>query len=118
MPQLMYHMADAEALKAALADSGYAGSPDDIRDGFIHFSTAETLAASAAKHRAGQEGLVLVACDPAQLGDAVKWEEARGSQLFPHLYRALQSQDILWTADLPLGPDGLHQFPDLKSGQA
>ncbi|MFN7634304.1 MAG: DUF952 domain-containing protein, partial [Acetobacteraceae bacterium] len=48
----------------------YRGSADDARDGFLHFSTAAQVRASAAKHRAGVADLLLVAADPAALGEA------------------------------------------------
>jgi hypothetical protein len=38
----------------------YSGSEDDRRDGFLHFSTAGQLRATAAKHRAGEADLVIV----------------------------------------------------------
>ena len=44
------------------------------------------------------------------LGDAVKWEESRGSALFPHLYREMRLSDVAWAQPLPL-VDGVHQFP-------
>lgn len=62
----------------------FTGSPVDLRDGFIHFSTAEQLQETAEKHFAGQTGLLLVAVDADQL--AVRWEPSRGGALFPHLY--------------------------------
>lgn len=62
----------------------FTGSPVDLRDGFIHFSTAEQLQETAEKHFAGQTGLLLVAADADQL--AVRWEPSRGGALFPHLY--------------------------------
>ena len=52
---VIYHMAHRADWDAATAGAPYAGSADDRRDGFIHFSTAEQVAESAAKHRAGQE---------------------------------------------------------------
>jgi uncharacterized protein (DUF952 family) len=58
-------------------------------DGYIHMSTAEQLAETLAKHFAGQQGLVIAEVDLAQLGKAVRWEESRGGQLFPHLYGTL-----------------------------
>ncbi|MBR0654784.1 DUF952 domain-containing protein [Plastoroseomonas arctica] len=90
----------------------YAGSADDVRDGFLHFSTADQLRASAAKHRAGEAGLVLVAVEVAALGDALRFEPA-GSRagLFPHLYGVLQMGAVRSVDDLPLGADGLHRFP-------
>ena len=86
------------------------GAPIDITDGYVHFSTAQQAAETAAKHFAGVEGLVLLALDADALGDALIWEPSRGGALFPHLYRPLQSTDILWSAPLPL-VEGLHQFP-------
>ncbi|WP_376871479.1 DUF952 domain-containing protein [Albirhodobacter sp. R86504] len=86
------------------------GASIDLADGYIHFSTKDQAAETAAKHFAGEDDLVLVALDAETLKDALVWEPSRGGQLFPHLYRALTRADCLWVADLPLGPDG-HQFP-------
>lgn len=86
------------------------GAPVDVADGFVHFSTAAQVAETAARHFAGAEGLRLLACDPGALGAALKWEPSRGGALFPHLYRPLLISDILWSRDLPLGPEG-HVFP-------
>lgn len=94
-----------------LADKGEsAGAPVDIADGFVHFSTAEQARETAAKHFAGETGLVLAALDSDALGEALKWEESRGGALFPHLYRDLRLTDVLWTKPLPL-VDGTHAFP-------
>jgi uncharacterized protein (DUF952 family) len=99
--------------EAAETVGAYHGSSQDIADGFIHFSNGEQIVTSAAKHRAGQGGLVLIAVDPGVLGSTLKWEESRLGALFPHLYGALKTGDVSWVRDLPLGPDGLHQFPEL-----
>src|SRR5438045_7049524 len=90
---------DAEWREAERAGT-YRGSAVDRRDGFIHFSTAEQAAETAAKHFAGQRDLVLVAVDADALGDKLKWEPSRGGALFPHLYgelavRAVQRVDAL-----------------------
>jgi uncharacterized protein (DUF952 family) len=89
-----------------------AGAPVDLADGFIHFSTAEQLAETAAKHFAGEKGLVLAAVETEALGPALRWEPSRGGQLFPHLYRALRRAEVVWHTPLPLGPDGRHTFPE------
>jgi uncharacterized protein (DUF952 family) len=88
-----------------------AGAPVDISDGFVHFSTGPQAAETCAKWFAGAEGLVLLALEAGDLGEALKWEPSRGGALFPHLYRALQMQDVLWCKPLPLGPEG-HEFPE------
>lgn len=108
----IFHVCRAEEWAAAERLGRYQGSSQDAADGFIHFSAAAQLRESVAKHRAGQEGLLLIAADPAALGDALKWEPSRGGQLFPHLYGALPLSAVLWTAPLPLGADGRHVFPE------
>jgi uncharacterized protein (DUF952 family) len=98
---------------AALASEGETlGAPVDLADGFIHFSTAAQAPETAAKHFAGETGLILAALDPAPLGDALKWEPSRGGALFPHLYRALRLADIAWHQPLPL-ENGRHDFPEM-----
>jgi uncharacterized protein (DUF952 family) len=88
-----------------------AGAPVDVADGFVHFSDPVQVRETAAKWFAGAEGLVLVACEAASLGAALKWEPSRGGALFPHLYRWLALSDVAWHRDLPL-LEGRHVFPD------
>ncbi len=88
-----------------------AGAPVDLADGFIHFSTPAQVAETAARHFATESDLVLVAVDPAKLGEALRWEASRGGALFPHLYRRLQMADVVWDKSLPLGATG-HIFPE------
>ena len=87
------------------------GAPIDLSDGYVHFSTGEQVAETAAKYFAGVEGLMLLAVDADKAGDALRWEVSRGGAEFPHLYRKLMASDIVWARPLPLGPDG-HSFPD------
>ena len=86
------------------------GAPVDIADGFVHFSTAEQVRETAAKHFAGEDGLFLLGLESEALGEALKWEPSRGGALFPHLYRMLKLEDVAWAQPLPL-VDGAHQFP-------
>lgn len=104
---------EADWRDAEQADA-YAGSADDARDGFLHFSTAGQLRASAAKHRAGVADLWLLEVDATRLGDALRWEAASGGSrpgLFPHLYASLPLSAVLAATRLPLGADGQHDFP-------
>lgn len=94
-----------------LANEGVTqGAPIDLADGFIHFSMADQVRETAAKHFAGEEDLVLVACEAEPLGDTLQWEVSRGDALFPHLYRPLRLSDVLWQHPLPL-ENGTHVFP-------
>ena len=111
MAELIYHMCRRDEWRAAEAAGVYHGSSQDAADGFIHFSTAAQLAASAAKHRADQRDLVLLAVDATMLGCSLKWEPARDGVLFPHLYGPLPLQAVRWVDPLPLGADGRHVFP-------
>ncbi|SNT38462.1 DUF952 domain-containing protein [Tropicimonas sediminicola] len=87
------------------------GAPVDLADGFIHLSTASQVAETAAKHFSTESDLVLVAVDTDRLGAELRWEPSRGGALFPHLYRALKSGDVVWDKSLPLGASG-HIFPE------
>lgn len=88
------------------------GAPIDVTDGYVHFSTAKQARETAAKHFAGEDGLVLLALESDDL-DPLKWEPSRGGALFPHLYRPIRLSDVLWSKPLPI-VDGEHQFPELK----
>ncbi|MEM1049115.1 MAG: DUF952 domain-containing protein [Pseudomonadota bacterium] len=112
---LIYKICPAALWREAEAAGSFAGAPVDLADGFIHFSSADQVAETAAKHFAGQIDLVLVAVEAAPLGDRLKWEESRGGALFPHLYAPLDTGAALWVKPLPLGPDGAHLFPDLDA---
>jgi uncharacterized protein (DUF952 family) len=113
---VIYHLCAKADWDMARAVGGYDGSAQDLRDGFIHFSTAGQVAHSAAKHHAGRAGLVLLAVDAAALGPALGWEPSRGGALFPHLYGALPLEAVRRVTPLPLGPDGRHVFPSLDGG--
>jgi uncharacterized protein (DUF952 family) len=110
---MIYHMCRRDEWESARATGQYAGSSQDIADGFIHFSTAAQLPESARRHRAGQSGLVLIAAHPAVLGAALRWEPSRSGALFPHLYGKLPVCAVAWARDLPLAADGLHILPPL-----
>lgn len=107
---LIYKIFRAAEWAALLAEGQTLGAPVDLADGYVHFSTAEQATETAAKHFAGETGLVLLALEAEALGDALRWEPSRGGALFPHLYRPLRLSDVLWHRDLPL-VDGRHLFP-------
>src|SRR5260370_39560794 len=105
MTRMIYHMCPAEAWAAAAREGEYRGGADDLHDGFIHFSTAEQMAESARRHRAGQAGLVLIAVESARLGARLRWEKARGGDLVPHLYGSRDPAPVTSIHPLPLGLD-------------
>lgn len=109
---LIYHMCKREEWRAA-GGGAYSGSSQDAGDGFIHFSTAAQLPASAAKHRAGQGGLVLIAAEAEALGEALRWEPSRGGALFPHLYGPLPPRAVRGVWEVELDAGGRHILPPL-----
>ena len=111
--QIVYHLARDQAWREAQPAGLYRGSPEDRRDGFLHFSTADQIVESAARHKAGEADLVLLAVAAGPLGAALRWEPSRGGALFPHLYGDLPVESVLWAKPLALGPEGLHVFPPL-----
>ena len=112
MPTL-YKICPASLWREAERNGVFRGSEVDLRDGFIHFSTAGQAAETAAKHFAGQNDLVLVRVDAERLGAALKWEPSRGGALFPHLYGDLDPKAVTRVDPLPLGAEGRHEFPPL-----
>ena len=110
MPEPIYKICSKTEWDVALAEGVYRGSAADTADGFIHFSTANQVRATAQKHFARQTDLVLIRVDPETLGDALKWEPSRGGALFPHLYGPLSMDAAQDVVDLPC-LNGYHEFP-------
>ena len=112
MPDFIYKICPEPLWRAAEAAGRFDGAPVDLADGFVHFSTAAQLRETAARHFAGQAGLLLIAVEPAVLGSELRYESSRGGDLFPHLYGPLPLDAVRNVANLPLGPDGAHVFPE------
>jgi uncharacterized protein (DUF952 family) len=109
---LIYKILTGPQWAALERDGETAGAPVDLADGFVHFSTAGQVAETAAKHFAGQDGLMLLAVEAGRLGAALRWEPARGGDPFPHLRAALRRGDVVWAKPLPRGAGGAHVFPE------
>jgi uncharacterized protein (DUF952 family) len=112
MAKPVYKIVSASAFAEAKRAGQFRGSPDDLRDGFIHLSAAQQLAGTLAKHFAGQQDLVLLAVNAERLGVDLKWEPSRGGELFPHLYAPLDLAAVLWSKPLRLDNDGSHILPE------
>ncbi|MFN0190511.1 MAG: DUF952 domain-containing protein [Aestuariivirga sp.] len=107
---LIYKICGEEEWKNALIAGIYEGSADDRRDGFIHFSAANQVAGTLARHFSGRRDLVLIAVDESALGDGLKYEASRGGALFPHLYGVLPLTAVRWQKPIQLA-NGEHVLP-------
>lgn len=108
----IFKIAPASLWQAAESSGRFDGAPVDLADGFIHFSAADQVRETAARHFAGQDHLLLVTVDGTALGTALRWETSRGGALFPHLFGPLPLSAVVSVEPLPLDPDGGHRFPE------
>ena len=108
---LIYKILRESEWNELAAKGTFPGAPVDIADGFVHFSTADQLPGTLAKHFAAETGLTLLACDSCQMAADLKWEPSRGGDVFPHLYRPLALSDVLWSRQIEFGPDGHETGP-------
>jgi uncharacterized protein (DUF952 family) len=108
---IIYKIVGTAEWDAARAAGRYTGSADDVRDGFIHFSTSQQVAATAAKYFAGRDDLLIVAYAAEPFGAALRFEAARGGDLFPHVYGTLDPAAALAVKPLPRSADGTFIVP-------
>ena len=111
MSQRIYKICPERLWRDAERAGHFDGAAVDRTDGYIHFSTAEQVRETAARHFSGIDDLLLIAVDSGALGTDLRWEPSRGGALFPHLYAYLGMSPVIEVARLPLGQDGSHIFP-------
>lgn len=105
LAMLIYKVFRASEYEDFCRQGSSPGAPVDLTDGYIHMSTAAQLPGTLAKHFTHEGGLHLLAIAPDKL-DRLRWEPSRGGDLFPHLYRELRQEDVIWARAITLGPDG------------
>ena len=110
-PQTAYKVLTNAEMVALEKTGRFAGAPVDLADGFIHLSAAEQLTETVDKHFAGQDGLWVAAVDLEMMRGAVKWEESRGGNLFPHLYGELPLSAVIAYSELERADDGSVRLP-------
>jgi len=110
---LIYKIVTAPEWEAARERGSYSGSDHDLRDGYIHFSSAAQLAETARKYFTGVPDLVLLAVEPGaqEISPALRWEPSRGGGLFPHLYTDMPLSAVTSVTPLALRPDGVPILP-------
>lgn len=107
----IYKICDEALWREAEKTGLFNGAGIDIKDGYIHFSTASQIASTLALHFTSQTGLLLIEVNTSDLD--IVYEEARGGQLFPHLYDALSIKHVTRTWPLELDTQNIHILPSL-----
>lgn len=108
--RILYKIITGAEWRAAVAKGAFEGSAVDLKDGFIHLSTTRQMRETAARHFAGQDGLVLVGFREEDLPN-LRWEPSRGGDLFPHVYGVIDPALAVSQDPLPL-EHGMHRFPE------
>ncbi len=103
---MIYKICTQNEWDRAVEKGVYLGSPDDERDGFIHFSTWEQVAKTREKHFKGQTDLLLIAVDEEKIKEDIKYEPSRGGDLFPHLYGQLKLDAVIWVKPVERALEG------------
>lgn len=111
-PEYVYKVASREIYEASLAAGAFVGQPIDLKDGYIHLSSAAQLSETIRLYFAGLSDQVLFQVPTAPLGEALKWEVSRGGELFPHLFAALPMSAVSSMARLDVPADGIALLPD------
>lgn len=104
----IYKILRREEWSAAREAGIFTGSGIDLRDGYIHFSTAAQAQETARLHFRGKTDLVILEVDGAALG--LVWEPSRGGALFPHLYGPLPIAAVTRVLEAPLDAEGVPSF--------
>lgn len=99
---LIYKICSQDDWDKAQLNGFFNGAAIDLEDGYIHFSTKETLRETYNKYFAGQRDLIIFEIDTEDLPQQhLKWERARNNQKFPHLYCPLSMKHVRWHKAAP-----------------
>jgi uncharacterized protein (DUF952 family) len=112
----IFHIATHEDWDAAQQRASYV-APSLATEGFIHCSTAAQVASTANAIFRGRDDLLLLTIDEDRLTSEVRYEPAAtpahegGSELFPHLYGALNLDAVTSAEPMPPREDGTFEAP-------
>ncbi len=107
MTPLLYKILRTPEWNAAHENPAYRGSVDDVRDGFIHFSTRAQLEGTLNKYFVSETNIIVLAFEPSIFDQTLlKWEPSRDGALFPHLYGPLNVAKNCFQTTLRARPEG------------
>jgi uncharacterized protein (DUF952 family) len=91
----VFHIVSIEDWNTAIANGSH--RPASLtEEGFIHFSYAEQVAATANRHYREVDGLQVLEVDPRRLDGELRDEPSPATgELFPHLYEPLPVEAVI-----------------------
>lgn len=107
---VLYKIINVAAWRDAEAEGVFKGAAIDLKDGYIHLSTADQVRETAELHFAGATNLLLVAIDESVVLKNLQWEASRGGLMFPHVYGTIDPARVLWAKPMPWNGK-VHVFP-------
>jgi lipopolysaccharide export system ATP-binding protein len=106
---VIFHITEKSNWTKAQSQGHYAA--DSLAtEGFIHFSTATQVAATANRFYKGKQGLVLLVVEPEKLTNTLRYEPSH-DELFPHLYGMLNLDAVRDALDVVPKADGTFEWP-------
>lgn len=112
MERFIYKVCERSAWEKAVEMGHFVGSSDDVRDGYVHLSTADQLVGTLSKHFAGQTDLVLITFPTDSLAAALRWEPTTSGRIYPHFYGPLPTARATRVAAIGLDANKRHILPE------
>ena len=101
MAQVCKIMTPEEWEESIAAGKAYvAVSEADLRDGYLHCSSADQVPGTLAKWYGAMDSVVVASVDIAKLDSEVKWEPNAVGELFPHIYGPIGPEAVASVAKL------------------
>ena len=88
MTSSVYKILTANQWSAFQAEGRFAGSADDLRDGFIHLSTQAQVDGVIQRYFSAVKPLYVAEFSNPVFIDQLQWDAATSGELYPHLYNA------------------------------
>lgn len=112
MTEHLYRICATKDWERAQIEGVVPRSELDVRDGFMHLSSAGQVADTLARHFMGTDDLLLLTIAVERLpSEQLRWEPSAHGDLFPHLHATLASATVLAADPLSLDPAGRHRLP-------
>ena len=88
----------------------FEGTKKDLNDGYIHFSKKNQINSTLKKYFFNQDQLILIKVEVSNLKN-LRWERLQTEELYPHLYSALNLENVKSTFKIALEDGGSHKLP-------